>query len=70
MPESEEERRRECIIDPSRCGNQNQMIALTDEMVSGMGLAKKATSYTRRDLERAANHILRTFRLELAKQEG
>lgn len=73
---TEEERRRQCIIDPALCvQNQGaaaavasgepskaQIAALTTEMVTSMGSEEAGALYSVRDLARAAAHLLKTFR--------
>lgn len=60
---SEEEWRRRCLTNPEACVGQNRNAAFADEVISGMGLPGSPTSFTRRDLERGAAHMLKFFAL-------
>ena len=58
MSESEEERRRRCIIDPNSCAaGMTQRSALAEELRHGVGLGARSA-------RRAAAYLLEHFRLE------
>lgn len=68
MPDtqSEEERRRQCLINPSLCTSNQRAAALVTEMMVGMGDDKDpgpGRSYSVAELGRAARHILKHFTL-------